>query len=72
MAEELVPTDAFALRGDYQTIWHIAAGERWSDGALVGHRTYCGRNYPENVQRAELEGLDNICSDCEAQVTRRH
>ena len=72
MAEELVPGEPFALRGADQNIWHIAAGERWSDKALVGHRTYCGRNYPPDVERNELEGLDNICSDCEAQVTRRH
>jgi len=72
MAEELRPTEAFALRGDDQNIWHIAVGERWSDGTLIGHHTYCGRNYPPNVNREGLEGLEGVCSDCEAQVTRRH
>jgi hypothetical protein len=72
MAEELVPTEPFGLRGDDQHIWHIAAGERWSDGTLVGYRTECGRNYPPVGQRSELDGLTDICSDCQAQLARRH
>jgi len=71
MAEELVPKDAFALR-DGQGSWHIGAAERWSDGRLVGLRTYCGRNYPDGVERGELDGLTDVCSDCRAQVAQRH
>ena len=60
------------VQGAHEHIWHIAAAERWSDGALVGHRTHCGRNYTPGVERAELAGLDQVCSDCSAQVSRRH
>jgi hypothetical protein len=72
MAEELVPTAAFGLRGADQNIWHIAAAERWSDRALIGYQTRCGRNYPESVLRSDLDGLDDVCSDCVAQVARHH
>lgn len=72
MAEELRPESSFGLRGDNENIWHIAAAERWSDGQLVGHRTHCGRNYPPTVQRSDLTGLAQVCSDCTAQVERRH
>lgn len=44
MAEEMRPETAFGLQGAYENIWHIARAERWSDGQLIGHRTYCGRN----------------------------
>jgi hypothetical protein len=72
MAEELVPEQPFGLRGTYENIWHIAAAERWSDGALIGHRTYCGRNYSDSVDRHDLDGLEEVCSDCTAQVAQRH
>ncbi|MGH2358643.1 MAG: hypothetical protein ACRDGJ_11670 [Candidatus Limnocylindria bacterium] len=72
MAEELRPTASIGLRGDHENIWHIGAAERWSDGQLIGHRTYCGRNYPEAVQRHDLARLTEVCSDCRAQVERRH
>jgi hypothetical protein len=72
MGEELRPEVAFGLRGQRENIWHIAAAERWSDGALIGHRTHCGRNYPADVDRAGLEGLDQVCSDCTAQVAKPH
>jgi hypothetical protein len=72
MAEELRPESAFGLQGAYENIWHIAAAERWSDGQLIGHRTYCGRNYAEPVQHHELAGLSEVCSDCTAQVAQRH
>lgn len=75
MAEELRPTASFGLRGDYENIWHIGSAERWSDGQLIGHRTYCGRNYSQTVQRrefADLADLADVCSDCRAQVTHRH
>ena len=72
MAEELRPEAPFGLQGQYENIWHIAAAERWSDGGLIGHRTFCGRNYPEAVARADLEGLEQVCSDCTAQVAQRH
>jgi hypothetical protein len=72
MAEELIPETPFGLRGMYENIWHIAAAERWSDGQRIGHRTYCGRNYPETDERQDLAGLSEVCSDCTAQVTQRH
>lgn len=72
MAEELRPEDAFALRGANENIWHVAAAERWSDGGAIGHRTYCGRNYGRDVQTHDLAALDDVCSDCTAQVARRH
>ena len=72
MAEELRPEEPFGVQGAHEHIWHIAAAERWSDGAPVGHRTYCGRNYPADIERADLAGLADVCSDCSAQVTRRH
>lgn len=72
MAEELRPEEPFGLQGQYENIWHIAAAERWSDGRIIGHRTFCGRNYPEAVDRRDLEGLEQVCSDCTAQVARRH
>jgi hypothetical protein len=72
MAEELRPETAFALRGTGDTIWHIAAAQRWADSQLVGHRTFCGRNYPETDASADLAGLTDVCSDCAAQVARPH
>lgn len=72
MAEELRPEPAFGLRGANENIWHIALAERWSDGALIGHRTFCGRNYAEPVARHDLAELGDVCSDCTAQVARRH
>lgn len=72
MAEELRPEPPFGLRGPYEHIWHIAAAERWSDGRIVGHRTFCGRNYPNSDERPELAGLSEVCSDCTAQVAQRH
>jgi len=72
MGEELRPEPPFGVRGAHENIWHIAAGERWSDGRLIGHRTFCGRNYAEPVEPRDLEGLDSVCSDCTAQVTQRH
>jgi hypothetical protein len=41
MAEELHPEQPFGLQGANENIWHIASAERWSDGQLIGHRTYC-------------------------------
>lgn len=72
MPEEARPEAPFGLRGDNENIWHIAAAERWSDGVLVGHQTFCGRNYPVTEERAELDGLTDVCSDCTAQVAKRH
>lgn len=72
MAEELRPGPRFAVRGANEHIWHIAAAERWSDGQLIGHRTFCGRNYAEPSQRSDLTGLNEVCSDCTAQVASRH
>jgi hypothetical protein len=72
MAEELRPEAPFGLRGAYENIWHIAAAERWSDGAVIGHRTFCGRNYPESAERGDLATLEGVCSDCTAQVAQRH
>ena len=66
------PESPFGLRGAYENIWHIAAAERWSDGQLIGHRTFCGRNYPETRDRPETAGLSEVCSDCAAQVANRH
>jgi len=72
MPEELRPESAFGLRGDNENIWHIAAAERWSDGNRIGHRTYCGRNYPDAQEHHDLAGLSDVCSDCTAQVAQRH
>ncbi|MDQ3938588.1 MAG: hypothetical protein M3253_07905, partial [Chloroflexota bacterium] len=68
MAEELRPESPFGLRGAYENIWHIAAAERWSDGQRIGHRTFCGRNYPDTVKQQDLAELSEVCSDCTAQV----
>lgn len=72
MAEELRPESAFGLQGANENIWHVAVAERWSDGRLIGHRTYCGRNYSAAVEHRDLEGLSQVCSDCTAQLERRH
>jgi hypothetical protein len=72
MGEELRPETPFGVQGTNENIWHIAAAERWSDGQLIGHRTLCGRNYPEPVEPHDLEGLSAVCSDCTAQVAQRH
>jgi len=72
MAEELRPEPPFGLQGTNENIWHIAYAERWSDGQPIGHQTFCGRNYPGSVARHDLAGLDQVCSDCTAQVARRH
>ena len=72
MPEELVEEPPFGLRGQYENIWHIARAERWSDGTRIGHRTYCGRNYPDTDERLDVAGLPEVCSDCTAQVARRH
>ena len=72
MAEELRDESPFGLRGANENIWHVAAAERWSDGRAIGHRTFCGRNYSADVQTHDLAALDDVCSDCTAQVTRRH
>ena len=72
MAEELRPESPFGLQGTHENIWHIAVAERWGDGQLIGHRTYCGRNYAEPVERHDLAELTEICSDCTAQVSSRH
>jgi hypothetical protein len=72
MPEDLHPEAPFGLRGAYEHIWHIAAAERWSDGQRIGHRTFCGRNYPEADLRADLAGLTEVCSDCTAQIAQRH
>ena len=72
MPEDLHPEPPFGLRGEYENIWHIAAAERWSDGRRVGHRTFCGRNYPETELKPDLSGLTEVCSDCTAQVAQRH
>jgi hypothetical protein len=70
--EELRPEPPFGLRGAYEHIWHIAAAERWSDGRAIGHRTFCGRNYPDTDERPDLDELTEVCSDCSAQVANRH
>jgi hypothetical protein len=72
VAEEIRPEPPFGLQGENENIWHIAADERWVDGSLIGHRTFCGRNYSDDVERRLVEGLPQICSDCSAQVARRH
>lgn len=72
MPEELRPEPAFGLRGPNENIWHIAAAERWSDGQRIGHRTFCGRNYPDAEEHHDLAGLTDVCSDCTAQVAQRH
>ena len=72
MAEELRPESPFGLQGTHENIWHIANAERWGDGQLIGHRTYCGRNYGKPVERHDLADLTEICSDCTAQVSSRH
>ena len=72
MAEELRPEQPFGVQGPNENIWHIAAAERWSDGQLIGHRTFCGRNYSASANLHDLEGLSTACSDCTAQVAQRH
>lgn len=72
MAEEFRPEPPVGVRGVNENIWHVAAAERWSDGQRIGHRTYCGRNYPDSVDQHDLAGLSDICSDCQAQVAHRH
>lgn len=72
MAEELRPEAPLGLRGPYENIWHIAAAERWSDGQRIGHRTFCGRNYPDTELQPDLAALSEVCSDCRAQVARPH
>ncbi|HUG47682.1 MAG TPA: hypothetical protein VMP67_04650 [Candidatus Limnocylindria bacterium] len=72
MAEELRPEEPFGLRGQYENIWHIAFAERWSDGQVIGHRTFCGRNYAASDEQNDLNGLNDVCSDCTAQVAQRH
>lgn len=72
MAEELRPQLPFGLQGANENIWHIASAERWSDGGLIGHRTFCGRNYATDAHRGDLAELDQVCSDCSAQVADRH
>lgn len=72
MAEELRDEPAFGLRGTGENIWHVAVAERWADGQLIGHRTYCGRNYAQAAEQHDLAGLSEVCSDCTAQVARRH
>ena len=72
MAEELRPEPPFGLRGAYEHIWHSRPPNGWSDGQQVGHRTFCGRNYPETELRPDLDGLPEVCSDCTAQVAKRH
>jgi hypothetical protein len=66
MAEEHRAEPPFGLRGTNENIWHIAAAERWADGQLIGHRTFCGRNYAEAVEKHDLAGLREVCSDCTA------
>jgi hypothetical protein len=72
MAEEMRAESPFGLQGAHENIWHIARAERWSDGQLIGHRTFSGRNYPASVDQRNLEGLDQVCSDCTAQVSQSH
>jgi hypothetical protein len=72
VAEELRPEDPFGLQGKNENIWHIAAAERWTDGRVIGHRTFCGRNYGFAVEQADLDGLTQVCSDCTAQIAFRH
>ena len=72
MAVELRSQDPFGVQGTHENIWHIASAERWSDGALIGHRTFCGRNYGTDAPRGDLAELDQVCSDCSAQVADRH
>jgi hypothetical protein len=72
VAEETRPEPPFGLRGQYENIWHIAFAERWSDGHPIGHRTFCGRNYPETDERPDIAMLTEVCSDCSAQVANRH
>jgi hypothetical protein len=72
MGEELSPEEPFGLKGQYENIWHIAMAERRSDGHLIGHRTFCGRNYPDTDDRPDVATLTEVCSDCLAQIERRH
>ncbi len=72
MAEVTQPEAPFGLRGQYENIWHIAAAERDSDGQVIGHRTYCGRNYPNTDERPDVATLTDVCSDCTAQMAHRH
>ena len=66
------PEPPFGLRGQHENIWHIAFAERWSDGVAIGHRTFCGRNYPETDERPDVATLTEVCSDCSKQVANRH
>ena len=72
MGEELHPETPFGLRGQHENIWHIAMAERLSDGVVIGHRTFCGRNYPNTDERPDVDALNEVCSDCSAQVAHRH
>ncbi len=60
------------MKGANENIWHVAAAERWGDGQLIGHRTFCGRNYAHPFAQRDLAGLSEVCSDCSAQVAERH
>ena len=60
------------MQGTHENIWHVAAAERWADGELIGHRTYCGRNYGPADDRPDVAGLPQVCSDCTAQLSDRH
>ena len=64
--------EPFGVQGPHEHIWHIAAAERWADGLLIGHRTYCGRNYGPADDRPEIASLSQVCSDCTAQRTECH
>ena len=72
MAEELRPEEPFGIQGANENIWHIAAAERWSGDGLIGHRTFCGRNYAVPITEHDLATLHEVCSDCTAQVNQRH
>jgi hypothetical protein len=72
MAEEMRPEEPFGVQGAHEHIWHIAAAERWADGQLIGHRTYCGRNYGPADDRPAVASLSQVCSDCTAQLAERH
>ncbi len=60
------------MKGANENIWHVAMAERWGDGQLIGHRTFCGRNYAQPFVQDDLAGLSDVCSDCTAQVAERH
>ena len=72
MAEVTEPEPPFGLKGQYENIWHVAAATRRSDGVLIGHRTYCGRNYPDQEERPDIADLTDVCSDCTKQLEHRH